>query len=186
MRIIAGRFKGLRLASPRIKGVRPTLDRVREALFSTLGPAVEGSRILDLFAGTGAFGFEALSRGARYVAFVDKDRRVAETLKANTESLGLGHQIRIINADVPTALKRLVQQAERFHVVFLDPPYESEWVEKIVFQSALIDVLEPGCLLVIERDSKAPPLEAPSGFDKRFSRKYGGTLIEIFEFRDSR
>ena len=80
MRIIAGRFKGLRLPSPRTQSVRPTTDRVREALFSSLGSAVEGARVLDLFAGTGAFGFEALSRGATSVAFVDDDRQLTHTL----------------------------------------------------------------------------------------------------------
>jgi 16S rRNA (guanine966-N2)-methyltransferase len=182
MRIIAGRFKGLRLASPRSKGVRPTADRVREALFSILGNAVEESRVLDLFAGTGAFGFEALSRGALFAVFVDKDRQVVNALHRNTETLGIAEQVRILNLNASTAMKKLAEETEKFEIIFLDPPYNSDWINKVALDPVLPNVLQSGGLLVIERDSKHGTLQAPSWFEKRFSRKYGGTLVEIFQF----
>jgi 16S rRNA (guanine966-N2)-methyltransferase len=182
MRIIAGRFKGLRLTSPRSKSVRPTADRVREALFSTLGNAVEESRVLDLFAGTGAFGFEALSRGAQSAVFVDMDRQVVDALHRNTETLGLTEQVRILNVNATTALKKLAERSEKFEIIFLDPPYESAWINKVTLDPVLPNVLQSGGLLVIETDSNRGTLQLPSSFERIFSRKYGGTLVEIFQF----
>ncbi|MBI5251338.1 MAG: 16S rRNA (guanine(966)-N(2))-methyltransferase RsmD [Desulfomonile tiedjei] len=181
MRIIAGRFKGVRLVSPRHKGVRPTADRVREALFSTLGQAVIGSRILDLFAGTGALGFEALSRGAQFAAFSDDDRQAVELLRRNAELLGIAEQVKILSLNALTALKKLAERHEKFGIVFVDPPYGSDWIGKVTFDPNLPTVIEPAGLLVIETDSGNAP-QAPPQFQKVFSRKYGGTLVEIFHF----
>jgi len=182
MRIIAGRFKGLRLISPRSGGVRPTSDRVREALFSVLGRAIEGSKVLDLFAGTGAFGFEALSRGARFAFFVDKDRQCTELLRRNAESLGIADKTEILNSDALAALKKPAKQNEKFEIVFLDPPYGSDWIEKVTFDPLFPEIISSGGLLVIETKFGNEPRTAPC-FEKEFSRKYGGTLIEIFEFK---
>jgi 16S rRNA (guanine966-N2)-methyltransferase len=182
MRIIAGRFKGLRLPSPRSRGVRPTTDRVREALFSTLGSAIVGSRVLDLFAGTGAFGFEALSRGAESVVFVDDDRQVTQALIETCDSLQVVDQVKVMSISADQAVKRLADSGERFSIVFLDPPYGTEWVPKIVDKPVFEDLFAPDGLLIIEREDKAPELAIPAGFAKEFSRKYGDTLVEIFRF----
>ncbi len=115
MRIIAGRFKGLRLPSPRKQGVRPTTDRVREALFSTLGHEVEDSRVLDLFAGTGAFGFEALSRGAASVVFVDDDRQVTHTLITTCDALRVVDQVRILTMSADQAVQTARRLREEVH-----------------------------------------------------------------------
>ena len=179
MRIIAGHFKGVRLASPRNRGVRPTADRVREALFSTLGQAVEGARTLDLFAGTGALGFEALSRDARCATFVDNDRQAIELLRRNAELLKVTDQVRMLNLNASAALKKLAEEGEEFTMIFVDPPYGSDLISKVACDPALLRILETSGLLVIETQSGNTPKVA-SQFKKQFSRKYGGTLVEIF------
>jgi 16S rRNA (guanine966-N2)-methyltransferase len=182
MRIIAGRFKGLRLPSPRKQGVRPTTDRVREALFSTLGHEVEDSRVLDLFAGTGAFGFEALSRGAASVVFVDDDRQVTHTLIKTCDALRVVDQVRIMTVSADQAIQQLAESEDKFTIVFLDPPYGTEWVPKVVGNPAFADLFTGDGLLIIEREEKASKLAIPAGFSQEFGRKYGSTLVEIFRY----
>lgn len=182
MRIIAGRFKGLRLPSPRKQGVRPTTDRVREALFSTLGHEVEDSRVLDLFAGTGAFGFEALSRGSASVVFVDDDRQVTHTLIETCDALQVVDQVRILTMSADQAVQKLADSEDKFTIVFLDPPYGTEWVPKVVDNPVFADLITCDGLLIIEREDKAPEIAIPALFTKEFRRKYGGTVVEIFRY----
>ncbi len=182
MRIIAGRFKGLRLPSPKSKGVRPTTDRVREALFSTLGHDVTHARVLDLFAGTGAFGFEALSRGAASVVFVDNDRHVTQDLSGMCRALGVENQVRILTMSADRAVKRLSGSEERFEIIFLDPPYGEQLIPKVVHDPTFASLFERDSLLIVEREEKATELAVPIGFEKEFSRKYGGTIVEIFRY----
>ncbi len=185
MRIIAGRFKGLRLPSPKKKGVRPTTDRVREALFSTLGPDVTDSRVLDLFAGTGAFGFEALSRGAASVVFVDSDRQVARTLSRTCHGLGVVDQVRILTMSAEQAVKRLSGSEERFEIIFLDPPYGEQLIPEMVYNPIFASLFERNGLLIVEREERASELAVPTRFEKEFNRKYGSTIIEIFRYNMS-
>jgi 16S rRNA (guanine966-N2)-methyltransferase len=180
MRIIAGRFKGARIPSPRGKGVRPTTDRVREALFSALGTAVEGANVLELFAGTGAFGLEALSRGAGYVVFVERDRKTAEALSRIVRSFGVEDSVSILNMDAERALSVLADRDRAFGIVFMDPPYGSDLVSSVVSSDVFPSLLETDGLLIVEREAKESEVELPSAFTKRFSRKYGGTVLEIF------
>lgn len=133
MRVIAGRFGGRRLAAPRGAATRPTADRVREALFSMLG-SLDGASVLDLFAGTGALGIEALSRGAAQAVFVERDRLALSALRANLAALGLGAeggepQVQVRARDAVAALGGAIEQGETYDLVFLDPPYAQagEW-----------------------------------------------------------
>lgn len=126
MRIIAGEFGGRRITAPPGQGTRPMLDRVREALFSTLGERLEGARVLDLFAGTGSLALEALSRGAAHARLVERDPRVAKLAAANVAELGLGERARVLAADAlsPAAWRDAAADPnERREIVFLDPPY---------------------------------------------------------------
>jgi 16S rRNA (guanine966-N2)-methyltransferase len=128
MRIIAGALKGRRLASPDWPGLRPTSDKLRETLFNVLGPAVAGARVLDGYAGSGAVGIEALSRGASHVTFVDSDRRATELVQANLLQCGLKEGYAIIRVDFAGAAARLDIPARDgtatpFDIIFLDPPY---------------------------------------------------------------
>ncbi|MEW6351165.1 MAG: 16S rRNA (guanine(966)-N(2))-methyltransferase RsmD [Thermodesulfobacteriota bacterium] len=181
MRIIAGRFKGHRIVSPRGSKVRPTTERVREAMFSHIGDAVRGVRILELFAGTGAFGFEALSRGARSVVFVENDPATARQARRVAESLGAEAEVSILELDARVAVQILTRKKERFGIVFLDPPYESDWITQLVVSPGLPDLVERGGLLVWERQARSVDLPLPSRLERRFSRRYGNTLVEMFE-----
>lgn len=124
MRVIAGTHKGRRLASPDWPGLRPTSDKLRETLFNVLGPSVAGMRVLDGFAGTGAVGIEALSRGAAHVTFVEHDRRAAGLIEENLVHCGLKEGYAIIRVDFAAVEPRL--RGQQFDVIFLDPPYGGE------------------------------------------------------------
>jgi 16S rRNA (guanine966-N2)-methyltransferase len=156
VRIIAGRWRGRRIAFPDIEGLRPTPDRVRETVFNWLQPLVSGARCLDLFAGSGVFGFECLSRGAGEAVFIERDTRICQQLKATASQLAASGA-QIIRAD---ALDWLREAAVRpFDLVFLDPPYASE-------------MLMPACELLSERQWLAPEasiyLEAPANASLSF------------------
>ncbi|OLD98572.1 MAG: 16S rRNA (guanine(966)-N(2))-methyltransferase RsmD [Candidatus Rokubacteria bacterium 13_1_20CM_4_68_9] len=125
MRILAGELKGRRLTTPRGAVTRPTADQVRIALMDTLAPRLPGARVLDLFAGAGGVGLEALSRGAVHTTFVERDRHAVAALRDNIASLGVQDRARVLGEDVARALDRLVREGATFDVVFLDPPYES-------------------------------------------------------------
>jgi len=180
MRIIAGRFKGLRLPSPRNKGVRPTADRVREAIFSAIGASVVGTRILDLFAGTGAFGFEALSRGAARAVFVERDHQVAQLLASTARALDSEDQVLILTMPASKAIPHLTKRGITFGIVFLDPPYGTECLESVMLNKAFQDLVEPDGLLIVERSVRDSSTEVPEIFEKWSAKRYGDTVVEIF------
>lgn len=178
-RIIAGLAKGRRLAVPEA-GTRPTSDRVREALFSALehrADGVTGMRVLDLFAGSGALGLEALSRGAETVVLVERDRRACEVLRANVERVGLvGAQV--ICEDV-TRMTRVVSTRGQFDLVFMDPPYEiaDERVADVVAHLAEGEWLAEDAMVVVERSARSGPFPWPRGFSSAERRTYGDTAV---------
>jgi 16S rRNA (guanine966-N2)-methyltransferase len=180
MRIIAGSFKGVRLKVPRGKAVRPTTDRVREALFSALGPVVERGRVLDLFAGTGAFGLEALSRGADSAVFVDSDGRVVTSLAQVVRALGLVDRVMLLSTTATKALKKLAAAHDRFRIIYLDPPYASDWITRVVSDPLFLGLVEAQGLLIVEKDVHTAELRLPAALENVFSRKYGGTMVEIY------
>jgi len=175
VRIVAGSRKGHRIAAPKGIVTRPTGDRVREAAFSLIGP-VEGAAVLDLFAGSGAMGLEALSRGASRCVFVERDRAACRVIQANLEKLRLTGAI-VLNRDTGSALRDERARARRYDLVLADPPYD-EWEEHAVALAALLaDVLEPEALVVIETSSRIEP-ELP--LDLVTSRRYGSARITVF------
>ncbi len=179
MRIIAGGFKGRRINSPVTRGIRPTIDRVREAVFSIIGEHVGGALVLDLFAGTGAFGLEALSRGAKFCCFVDNGTESLGLIRANIELCGVRDKTRIIRADARSALHRLEAEKQLFDLVFLDPPYGKGYVEKTL--ADIGPVARAGALVIAERhvkDRQEPLL--PSAWQVYRERRYGDTLISIY------
>lgn len=186
MRIIAGRFKGLRLPSPRSRGLRPTTDRAREAIFSAIGPLVEGSRVLDLFAGTGAFGLESLSRGAEKVVFVEKDRKAVLNIAETVEVLGLEREALVMCTAASRALEKLAALRATFRIVFFDPPYADEAARKLILNGSLPCFVEEGGILVVERGSRTPGYEVPPDLLKYFERRYGDTTVEIFRKQTKR
>lgn len=153
MRVIAGRAGGVRLVSPKT-GVRPTMDRVKAAIFSSLGEMVIGARVLDLFAGTGALGIEALSRGAESVVFVEEDRQSIAAIEKNLEKTKLSGRIR--NADVFRFLKNFANSGDRFRIIFADPPYQKmqsgeQFTDKLLGDLVLPDLLEADGIFVLEK-----------------------------------
>ena len=151
MRVIAGSAGGVRLLVPR-RGVRPTMDRVKAAIFSSLGEAIIGARVLDLFAGSGALGIEALSRGAASAVFIENDRQSAEAIEKNLVKTNL--QGRVRDQDVFDFLRQRAS-TEKFQIIFADPPYETtkreSSAEKLLNNEALRQLLEPGGILVLEK-----------------------------------
>jgi 16S rRNA (guanine966-N2)-methyltransferase len=171
MRIVAGRWGGRRLVAPPGRTTRPTSDRVREALFSILGP-LGGEEVLDLFAGSGALGLEALSRGAAAVTLVERDRAALTALRANVE--GLGAEVRVIAGDVGRFLRSAEESGDHYDLVFLDPPYRT--TVGLGRELSLEPVLAPGARVVVESDRRSPlDLHIPL-IDER---RYGDTLIRL-------
>ena len=179
MRVIAGRLGGRRLVAPRGQATRPTSDRVREALFSALGPMVELA-VLDLFAGSGALGIEALSRGAARAVFVERSGPALAALRANLEALALGPQVaEVRRTGAIEALGAARRRRETYDLVFLDPPYRQAARLAPELSASLPAVLEPGARVISESDRRAPlELDLPV----RDERRYGDTLIQIHDF----
>ena len=170
MRIVAGEFRGRRLAAPRGARTRPTADRVREALFSMLGD-VSGARVLDLYAGSGALGIEALSRGAGSAVFVDRDPHAVAAIERNLESLGLEQEV--LRQD---AVRFLARAERTFDLVFCDPPYDSASRLAGPLAQGLPALTSEQARIVTESD-KRNPLELP--FPLITERTYGDTRIAI-------
>jgi 16S rRNA (guanine966-N2)-methyltransferase len=155
MRVIAGRFKGRVLASPDWAGLRPTSDKLKGTMFDILGAAITGARVLDGFAGSGALGIEALSRGASHVSFVDSDRRAAALIEENLRRCGVGEGYTMMRGELARVLGRLGTD-ERFDVILLDPPYDAHGVEDALSQAAAR--LAGGGLIILEHAWRnAPP-----------------------------
>ena len=171
LRIVAGRWGGRRIAAPPGRDTRPTSDRVREALFSILGP-LEGERVLDLFAGSGALGLEALSRGAERATLVERAPAALKVLRANVEALGADAEV--VAADAGAFLRNAAGQRGQYSLAFLDPPYRE--TAGLGRELSLEPVLAPGARVVVESDRRAPlDLDLPLTDERR----YGDTLIRI-------
>lgn len=180
MRIIAGAYKGRRLVTPRGGVTRPTADQVRIALMDTLMPRLNGTRLLDLFAGAGGVGLEALSRGAVHATFVERDARAVAALRDNVATLGVAAAVRVVRDDVLRALATLRREGETFGVVFLDAPYEAELTTPTL--GALGDgaVLDEGALVVAQHLTKRAPAEIAGVLRAFRTRRFGETTLTFF------
>jgi 16S rRNA (guanine966-N2)-methyltransferase len=179
MRVIAGRYGGRRLQTPKGWGTRPTSERVREAVFSMLGD-ITGARVLDLFAGSGALAIEALSRGAESALMIERDPHAAGALKANLKALGLqGQRARITQTDALAALEMARKSDQTYDLIFIDPPYERAQAYSVALQRTLAPVLAPAARVVSESDRRTP-LELQLTLERE--RRYGDTLIRIHSF----
>jgi 16S rRNA (guanine966-N2)-methyltransferase len=176
MRVVGGRLRGRNLAAPASREIRPTADRLRESLFNILVHAyenpIEGARVLDLFAGTGALGIEAISRGAGFALFVDNDAEARALLRNNVEALGLGGVTKVFRRDA-TELGP-AHPVEPFSLVFLDPPYGKGLAEKALASLRDGGWLTKAALLVVE-EAKAAAFTAPEGFVELERRAYDDT-----------
>ncbi len=157
MRVIGGAYRGRSLKTPRGLEVRPTSDRLRETLFNIMARQVSGSRVLDICAGSGAVGIEALSRGAVLAAFIDKSRRSCAAIEDNLDSLGITDEARIINREAISAIRHLAAADEQFDIIFFDPPYASDLYHKVMEFIGANALLAEGGTLVVEHRTKMPP-----------------------------
>jgi len=180
MRIVGGRLRGRALAAPKSQAVRPTADRLREALFNILahayGDPVTGERVLDLFAGTGALGLEALSRGAQFALFIDDGSEARALLRENVAALGLGGVSKIFRRDA-TRLGA-AHPVEPFSLAFLDPPYRQGLAQEALSSARAGGWLTPAALVVVEEAAKAD-FAAPEGFEQLERRLYDDTALLV-------
>ena len=178
MRLTGGLDRGRRLLAPRGAHTRPTAAKVREAIFNILGPPPDGS-VLDLYAGTGALGLEALSRGARRAVFVERDHQALVVLRRNVRELGLEDRATVVGAEVCAVLRRLTSQGERFSWVFLDPPYAKE-TEGVLAELSGGDLLAPCAVVIVEHDRRHRPTGSVGSLILTDQRRYGDTELSFF------
>lgn len=187
MRIVAGTLKGRVISAPKGSATRPTADRVREALFSALvsrlGSDLAGASVLDAFAGSGALGLEALSRGAKRATFVERDPVAVRTLRSNIVTLDMTTRSTVVVSDVHALTRRNAIPGAPFSLLFLDPPYRIDEAEV----RGLIDLLahglamQPGALIVWEHDATRPA-KWPEGIEGMAEKRYGSTAVSIGEY----
>ena len=184
MRVIGGRLRGRNIAGPSTQAIRPTQDRLRESLFNILMHAYENpmldARVLDLYAGTGALGIEAVSRGAKFTLFVDNGSEARALLRDNVESLGLGGVTKVYRRDASDPGP--AHPVEPFALVFIDPPYRQKLAEKSLVALRNGGWLVPDALVVVE-EAKDAEFSAPEGYEELERRAYDDTEFTFLRFR---
>jgi 16S rRNA (guanine966-N2)-methyltransferase len=182
VRIVGGEFRGRTLATPRSDAIRPTTDRTREAVFNVLAhrfaDRLAGARVLDLFAGTGALGLEALSRGASYCVFIEESAEGRGLIRTNVEAFGLTGRTKVFRRDATRIGE--IGTLQPFNLVFADPPYGKGFGEKALASVKAGGWLQPGALCVVEEAAVAP-FEPGPGFSVLETREYGDTVIRLIE-----
>lgn len=189
MRVIAGTAKGRRLSSPKSEEIRPVLDQVKEAIFNILFDVSE-RRVLDLFAGTGAMGIEALSRGARHCCFVDNSKEARQLILKNLEHCQMTAQGTVLGLGVDKAIERLEAEGQTFDLIFVDPPYEKGYVRKTLRRLGKSAIIASGGILIVEHHPKEPldrlgarPIGEVEGLGLTDQRKYGQTVISFLKLK---
>lgn len=180
MRIIAGALKGQQLVTPRGHRTRPTADQVRIALMDTLMPSLPDARFLDLFAGAGGVGLEALSRGAARAVLVERDAEAAAALRRNVAALRVAGRTLVLPMDTGRALNRLAAAGERFDLVFLDPPYGTGLVEDTLLRLGTGAVITLDTIVVAQHFTKQPPPERIGTLAAFRARRFGETTLTFF------
>lgn len=176
MRIGSGALKGRRIRVP--GGIRPTQERVRAAIFNMLARRVRGAKVLDLFAGTGSLGLEALSRGAIRATFVEQDPRAVRALRTNIARSGLLDRTQVVRGDVLRALPTLAQRGETFDLVLVDPPYRTGLAQQAVEAIARLGLLSPEGVIVAESGAQEA-IRPPEGYEAVRERIYGDTRVTV-------
>ena len=177
MRVISGKARGVALKTPEGLATRPTIDRVKEALFSIIQFDIPGAIVLDLFGGTGQLGIEALSRGAKQAVFVDHSAVACKLIRENLKKTKLEEQAKVVQADYASFLR---STAEHFQIILLDPPYADVFLENSLKMITEIDILQSGGIIVAERPvGKDLPWDFP-GYSRSRDYKYGKVLLTIY------
>jgi 16S rRNA (guanine966-N2)-methyltransferase len=179
MRIISGTLKGKKLRSLRGQAIRPTSDRVKESIFNILGQEVDGKYVLDLFAGTGNLGIEALSRGATRTVFVEKERSAIDLIKKNLSHCGFEDRVHIMTGEVERAIRLLHRKGEVFDFIFMDPPYRRGLVQKTLGILQAQPLHHENSILVIEHDRREPLSESMEEWVLLRKRRFGDTVVSF-------
>ena len=187
MKILAGKYKGRNIYMP--AGIRPTQNMTRKAIFDILGHDLEGLAVLELFAGSGAVGLEALSLGAEATVFVERESLAVETIQQNLLLLGINSdagarnraQAEVIQGDAMAAIKQMAAAGRRFNVIFVDPPYEQGQAKKALKTLEGYDILQPNCIVIIEHSQRETVPEENQRLAFITQRKYGNSLLTIFQ-----
>ncbi len=179
MRIISGKCKGRKLIQIQGNDIRPTSDRVREAIFNILGPAIKNTKVLDLFAGTGAMGLEALSRGADHAVFVDAAPSSCTIIQKNIDLCKMRDQALLVHHDIICLPLSKTLGTPPFDLIFVDPPYGKGYVETTLGKAGFIDLLAPTGILVIEQSFKESLTKPINGLDIYRQKKYSKTFISF-------
>ncbi len=182
MRIIGGELKGRKLVSVRGSHTRPTMDRTREAIFNILGPRVRGAMVLDLFAGTGALGIEAISRGAERVFFIDTHKQAISVLQRNINAFSLEKKATVIQWNILKNLDCIQSLNDAFNLAFMDPPYGGHLIEPSLSNLHRSRCLESGARLIIEHSKFEPLPESDLPFKLMDQRHYGKTLVSFLDY----
>jgi 16S rRNA (guanine(966)-N(2))-methyltransferase RsmD len=181
MRILTGKLKGrpLKMSKP---GLRPTQDKTRKAIFDILGEAVAGAQFLELFAGSGAVGIEALSCGAGMVWFVENDREAISALRDNLSGLGISNY-EVIPKDVFSVIEQMAGQKRKFDIIFLDPPYYQDLAKKSLLILEACDILSPSGLVIIQHFKKDIIPDKTGSLELFKQKKYGDTFVSFYQIR---
>ena len=182
MRVISGQAKGRRIKVPKGRALRPTADRVKEALFNILPRDLSGLRVLDLFAGTGNLSVEALSRGAAEALLVDASREAGKAMRENLQAMSFSARSRVWTSPVLRSLRLLSRRGETFDLIFLDPPYDKGWIGQVLRVVAQAGLLAPAGIVVVEHSVREKVEENYGPLSLRDQRRYGTTLISFFRY----
>jgi 16S rRNA (guanine966-N2)-methyltransferase len=182
MRIIAGEAKGRRIKAPRGRATRPMRDFVREAVFSMLADQTSGARVLDLFAGSGSLGLEALSRGAREAVFVDRGSEPSRIIQENLDMLGMADRGAVVRAEILDYLRKAHSPQVPFNLIFIDPPFRIDvnYRQKMLKSLAEGGFLAPSAVVIIEAPLRSSPPGPPEGVHFRERRKYGESAVDVY------
>jgi len=180
MRIIAGEFKSRKIDFPKTKMTRPMTDRSKETLFNILGSLVNGKHVLDLFAGSGSLGLEALSRGCRDVTFVDQADWASKVIHRNLESLGLSARAQVIEADVLKTITRFEKRGDRYSLIFVDPPFNQGLVQKTLIKLDQSAIVSPFAQIVVGHAVQEPILDQFKTLELARTKKLGQAYLSFF------
>ena len=181
MRVISGVLKGRRLKAPSGMTTRPTADRIKESVFNILTGSIQDRRVLDLFAGSGALGIEALSRGAASAVFVDQAKTAISAVRSNIRNLGLEARTRVIHWDIRKNLNCLIPERAAFDLIFMDPPYETNAVAHTLALLVSCGALASGARVIIEHSTREPIAQPMAMLVLRDQRRFGKTLVSFMD-----
>lgn len=181
MRVISGMLKGRRLVAPAGLSTRPTADRIKESVFNILGSSVQSAMVLDLFAGTGALGIEALSRGATHAVFIDQAKAALAAIRTNIRNLGIGDRTRVLQWNISKGLQCLSSMPPAFDLVFMDPPYDANAIVPALTALVACDALAPGVQIVIEHSTRDPIETSTLPLTITDQRRFGKTLVSFVD-----